>query len=214
VAAAYRNPHVPARVSEGRQGRARELLRSASGEHDLDTFRALLRDHFAGGLAWHPGATPEDDHFFTLCAHSDPIHITTASLIAPLPENRAGPWPVWVSFGAPCSGVFLPVYIDGVIPASLARGGAVAELDSAWWTFKRLQDEVDADPLRYTPELRAGWRDFEEQIETDRAGVERAARRAAVSGDRDRAAQLVSDFMAQTVEDALKLADTLRSHIA
>jgi secernin len=214
VAAAYRNPHVPARVSEGRQGRARELLRSASGEHDLDTFRALLRDHFAGGLAWHPGATSEDDHFFTLCAHSEPIHATTASLIAPLPGDRAGPWPVWVSFGAPCSGVFLPVYLDGVIPASRARGGAEPEIDSAWWTFKRLQDEVDADPLRYTPELRAGWRDFEEQIEADRAEIERAARRAAVSGDRDRAARLVSDYMGRTVEDALKHADALRSHIA
>jgi secernin len=214
VAAAYRNPHVPARVSEGRQGRARELLRSASGEHDLDTFRALLRDHFAGGLAWHPGATSEDDHFFTLCAHSEPIHATTASLIAPLPGDRAGPWPVWVSFGAPCSGVFLPVYLDGVIPASLARGGAEPEIDSAWWTFTRLQDEVDADPLRYTPELRAGWRDFEEQIEADRVEIERAARRAAVSGDRDRAARLVSDYMGRTVEDALKHADTLRSHIA
>jgi dipeptidase len=214
VAAAYRNPHVPARISEGRQGRARELLRSASGEHDLDTFRSLLRDHFAGGLAWHPGATPEDDHFFTLCAHSEPIHATTASLIAPLPLDRSGPWPVWVCFGTPCSGVFLPVYLDGVIPASLARGGAEPELDSAWWTFKRLQDEVDADPLRYTPELRAGWRDFEEQVECDRVEVERSARRAARSGDRDQAARVVSDFMARTVEDALKLADSLRTHIA
>jgi dipeptidase len=121
---------------------------------------------------------------------------------------------VWVCFGTPCSGVFLPVYLDGVIPASLARGGAEPELDSAWWTFKRLQDEVDADPLRYTPELRAGWRDFEEQVECDRVEVERSARRAARSGDRDQAARVVSDFMARTVEDALKLADSLRTHIA
>ena len=106
------------------------------------------------------------------------------------------------------------MYLDGVIPASLARGGAEPEIDSAWWTFKRLQDEVDADPLRYTPELRAGWRDFEEQIEADRVEIERAARRAAVSGDRDRAARLVSDYMGRTVEDALKHADALRSHIA
>jgi dipeptidase len=214
VAAAYRNPHVPARVSEGRHGRARELLRSASGSHSPDSFRSLLRDHFAGGLAWHPGATPDDEHFFTLCAHSEPIHATTASMVAPLPADRTGPWPVWVSFGAPCTGVFLPVYVDGVIPASLARGGQTPSRDSAWWTFKRLQQEVDSDPLRYAPELRAGWRDLEEQVESDRLEVERAARQAALSGDRDRSARIVTDFMARTVEEALKRADALRNHIA
>ena len=214
LAAAYRNPHVPAHISEGRQRRSCELLRAGRGGHDVDTFQRVLRDHLDGGGAWHPGSTPDDEAFFTLCAHSEPVHWTTASLIAPLPTDRTGPWPVWVSFGTPCSGVFLPVYLDAVIPAALARGDAEPCADSAWWTFKRLQDAVANDPPRHTRLLREGWADFEEKIEAERPELERAARRASISGDPHRASQIVGDFMARTLEEALKRAETLRSRIS
>jgi dipeptidase len=141
------------------------------------------------------------------------VHWTTASLIAPLPANPAGPWPVWVSFGTPCTGLFLPLYLDGLIPHTLARGGEEPEPDSAWWTFKRLQDAVSADPVAHTPIVREGWAELEEKIEAERHEVEGAARTAAVAGDRDRAAEIASDFMARTVEEALKRAEALRARL-
>ena len=57
--------------------------------------------------------------------------------------------------------------------------------------------------------MRAGWAELEERIEAERLRAEAAARRAAAGGDRDRAAALVSDFMAASVEQALKHAETL-----
>jgi secernin len=213
VAAAYRDPRIPGRLSEGRLRRSRELLAAGRGRHDVASMQRILRDHLEGGSAWQPGATIEEERYFTLCAHSEPLHWTTASLVAALPADRSGPWPVWISFGTPCTGIFLPVYLDGVLPPALARGGPEPEADSAWWTFKRLQDAAAADPARLTPVLREGWADLEDEIEAERERVERGARQAFRLGERDRGAELVSDFMARSVEAALKRADELRSRI-
>ncbi len=213
VAAAYRNPNVPGRISEGRLRRSRELLRRAGGRHDVARLKRILRDHGEFGPAWQPGPTPEEERFFTLCAHSEPLHATTASLIAPLPRDRALPWPVWISFGAPCTSLFLPVYLDGVIPAVLARGGDAPAPDAAWWVFEELKQAASADFPRYTPLLRDGWAPLEEWIEGERMEVERRARAAATAGRRDDAAVLLTDCMARCVEEAIKTAEQLRARL-
>jgi dipeptidase len=213
VAAAYRNPHIPPEISEGRYRRSQELMRAGRGRHDVASMQRLLRDHLDRGDCWRPGAEPSEERYFTICAHSEVVSMTTASLIAPLPVERDAPWPVWISFGTPCTGVFLPVYLDGNLPAALSRGGAHTEADSAWWTFKRLQDAALADPELHTPELRREWGEFEVRIEAERLRVEASAREASASGDGGRAAEIVDDFMARTVEEALKRAEMLRDRI-
>ena len=85
---------------------------------------------------------------------------------------------------------------------------------SAWWTFKRLQDAASHDWQRHTPLLRAAWSEFEEKVEAERARVEAAARAATQADDRDAAAVIVSDFMARTVEEALRQAERLRDQIS
>ena len=147
---------IPGRLSEGRLRRSRELLMASRGRHDVASMQRILRDHLDGGSAWQPGASIEDERYFTLCAHSEPLHWTTASLVAPLPADRSGPWPVWISFGTPCTGIFLPVYLDGALPVALARGGAEPDASSAWWTFKQLQDAASVDPQRLTPRVARG----------------------------------------------------------
>jgi dipeptidase len=215
VAAAYRNPFVPPHISSGRQRRAAELLEQSRGRHDVASFQRILRDHASGGAVWRGGdAQPAEERFFTLCAHSDPVHWTTASLVAPLPADRRAPWPVFVSFATPCTGIFLPVYVDGVIPALLARGGKGPEEDSAWWCFRRLQDAASRDPVRATPLLREGWRDLEERIETERTCVETEALEAALAGARDRACALVTDFMEHSARAAVGRARELCARIA
>ena len=69
---------------------------------------ALLRDHGEdGGLPWQSATDTESEAFFTLCAHSAPVHETTASLVASLPEPTTLLSPYWVSFAQPCIGNFL-----------------------------------------------------------------------------------------------------------
>ena len=214
VAAAYRNTGVPGHISAGRLRRAHELLAERRGNHDVLSLQSLLRDH-GEGKGWFDAADAdhEQERYFTLCAHSDPIQWTTSSLVASLPDARPGPWPVWIGFGTPCSGVFLPVYLDGALPACLARGGQEERVDSAWWAFKELQDAVMRDPASHTPQVRAHWSHFEKRLEDEREQVERSARAASAARDPHRAALLVSEFMARAAEAALSDARQLRAEL-
>ena len=210
VASAYRNPHVPAHVSAGRQRRATELLNASAGRHDVASFAGILRDHADGGPVWMGGdATPEDERYFTLCAHSEPVHGTTASLIAALPADPSLPWPVWISFGTPCTGIFLPVYLHGVVPPALARGVEAPEPDSAWWVFARLQEAASAAPAVSTPRLRAAWAELESEFEAERSGVEAAARASLEARAPDAAAAELSGFMARCTDRVLARATDL-----
>jgi dipeptidase len=212
VARSYRQPSVPGRISEGRLRRSRELLADGRGEIDVDYMQGILRDHLDGGSAPPDAATPEEERYFTLCMHSEPVGTTTASLIAPLPIDRRGPWPVWTSFGTPCTGIFIPVYLTGVIPDLLARGGESPEPDSAWWAFHELQLAASRDFARYTPALRRRWSGLEEKIDIERRGVESSVRLADVSGD-DEAALLLTEFMARTAREVVDRAMELRHWI-
>jgi dipeptidase len=213
VAAAYRNTGVPGRLSDGRLRRMRELLLREQGRVDVSSMQTALRDHMDGGPALRRGATSDEERFFTVCSHNEVMGPTAASVVAPLPRDRSVPWPVWISFATPCTSVFLPMYLDGVIPPALARGGPEPSEGSAWWTFKRLQDAADVDPERHTPVLREAWTEFEDWIETERQRVEESAAAAMREGAADTAAQLLSDFMARSAEKALKRAEQLRARI-
>jgi secernin len=214
VAAAYRNRDIPGHFSEGRLRRSRELLELERGSHDVASLQRLLRDHAASTSGPPVDATVEEEEYFTLCMHSEPYATTTASLIAPLPTDRTAPWPIWISFGTPCTGIFLPVYLHGVIPSELARGGEVFEERSVWWVFERLREAASEDFSRCTPLLREGWTSLDEKIDLERRSVEAEARAAAVAGEAHRAAGLLSDFMARCVEEILGCAEGLRARIA
>ena len=210
---AYRNRNIPPQISEGRHRRSQQLLQVGRGRHDVSTFARILRDHLDGEGVWQPGCSVEDERYFTLCAHSEPVSWTTASVIAPLPRDVSAPWPVWISFATPCTGIFLPVYLSGVIPAALVHGDGTEDAESAWWAFHRLQQAASADNPRHTPLLREGWADLEERIETERVQVENSARLEATDGRNDRAAEIVSDFMERTVDAALRRAGDLLARI-
>jgi secernin len=216
-AAAYRNPHVPGRISEGRLARSRELLEAGRGKHDLASMKALLRDHGPGASGPPTQLTPEDDAYCTLCMHAEPIGTTTASMIAPLPEDRVGPWPVHVSFASPCTSLFIPVYLQGVLPAPLARGHGEREpggLDSAWWTFHQLHEAVAIDYARRAGTVQDAFLAFEDRLEAERAEVERQARNEFAAGEDDRGCEVLTAFMDRAVGEAIDLAEALRAGIS
>ncbi|HEM45613.1 MAG TPA: secernin-3 [Alphaproteobacteria bacterium] len=216
VAAAYRNPNVPGVISEGRLARSSDLLEAGRGKHDVAGMMAALRDHGRPGALPPTDRPPEDLARYSLCMHAEPVGTTTASLVARLPVDRTAPWPVWISFGSPCTGIFLPVYLDGVLPPALATGGEHPPErieDSAWWVFHALGRAAEPRYGRALPLLRARWAEIEDAIEGDRALVEREARALAVAGEPVEAAGLVSDFMtravARVIERALELTEEL-----
>jgi dipeptidase len=217
VARAYRNAHVPGVISEGRLRRARELLLRRSGRIDVASLQSILRDHLEGGPTRQQGSDPHDESYYTLCMHSEPIGTTTASMVTALSaanDSFAAPWPVWISSGTPCTGVFLPVYLDGVLPDVLARAGETNEPDSAWWTFKRLQDVVAVDFAERTPRVRQGWAAFERAVEAERVEVEAEVMALRREVRLDEASDRLSAFMKRTTEVAVARAGELAAQLA
>jgi secernin len=209
IAGSYRDPGVPGWISEGRLRRSRELLEAGRARIDAEYLKDVLRDHLEGGS----DTASAEERDFSLCGHTELVGVTTASLIAPLPTDRTAAWPAWVCFGTPCTGIFLPVYLGGVLPALLSTGGEAPEDDSLWWVMHALQKAASRDWARYTPLLRSEWAPLEEKIDLERRAVESSARVASVSGDDAEAEAMLSDFMARTAAEVRERATELRGSI-
>ncbi len=216
VERALRNPHIPARLSNGRLARSRALLAKGDGELDVAAVTHLLRDHGEGCAVPPEGLTIEDDAFFTLCVHHDPPGPTTASVITELPTDTTRPWPVWVSFAVPCSGVYLPVYLDATLPAAMAAGSRDESKapDSLWWIFQRLERAASRDRARFIPWIREQWSGFEAEIEAERIHVEAEAVKCLEAGELDQARDRLTRFVAETTTRAAKIAEEMTWHIA
>jgi dipeptidase len=174
--AAYRDTSVaPDFISSGRHGRTCQLLEAGRGQLTPASLRTALRDHYDSGQVYRPGRAVDDERYYSVCMHADPVGTTTASMIARLGHDRE-PLVYWGSLGSPCVSVFLPYYIDGELPAELARGGEHTSVDSPWWQFKELLTLVERDFETYGPRVRAAWDRFEEEIESQRADAEARAR--------------------------------------
>lgn len=153
-AAAYRDTTMaPEVISSGRYARTCELLQRFKGNISPSRVRSWMRDHYdrtdpRGTL------TPADPEFFSVCMHADPVGTTTASLVAEIPENpnRAI---YWACLGAPCVGVYLPLFLDVAVPNVLTSGGAEYTPESAWWRARRVLECVERDWNAHRPLVRS-----------------------------------------------------------
>jgi secernin len=191
------------------------MRRLAGPSLTLDDLKSWLCDH--GNLAGPPSASREfqDPDRYSVCMHSDPMSMTTASLVAELPaEASEKPWPVWISFATPCTGIFVPVYLDGVIPAAFASagdpesgfGGTEA---SVWCAMRALQERATDDFDRALPIIRAGWAGLEETIESERVRVEMEVSSLNAAEEFDEGRRLLTEFMATQAGSILETSKRL-----
>jgi dipeptidase len=207
-AAAYRDATFPAAISSGRHRRTCELLGAARGRLTPSALRAALRDHY-GGWPQQPSRTPDDERYFSVCMHAEPVGTTTASMIARLPADRDDLLRFWGSLGSPCVGVFLPYYVDADLPQLLASGGAEPSPDAPWWRFRALLTLVERDWPRHGPRVRAYWDEFEHVLAGEAEEVESKAIRLRRAGQSDAAARLLNRFMDANLALALERLERL-----
>ncbi len=205
--AAYAIESWPSFLTERRQYAARQRLEGPA--LSLADMKAWLCDHGEGIVPPDAGRAVEDPGRYSVCMHADPMSMTTASLVARLPEEtRNRPWPVFISFATPCTGIFVPVYLDGVIPAELASAGDAGSgvgsgASSVWCAMRDLQERATEDFERTLPLIRAGWSAIESEIEADRISVEMAVAKLYASQKLDAGAEMLSRFMSRTAERML-----------
>jgi dipeptidase len=202
-AAAYRDVEMaPPVVSSGRYKRTCELLAEGRGAITPSSLRTALRDHY-DGTVHRPGRTIDDERYFSVCMHADPVGTTTASMIARLPADENDLLRYWGSLGSPCTGVFLPYYLDGTIPAVLSHGGEHPSDDSPWWKLKTLLTLVERDFARFGPLVRSAWDRFEATTLERAAAVEAEALAERRAGRIQSASTMLTNLMEDNVKAML-----------
>jgi dipeptidase len=130
------------------------------------TMMNLLRDHgpHADGSSLSPN-WPTGQEVTTICMHSlQDGGATAASMVVELVPERAPRY--WGSMAPPCTGIFLPCWVDAGPAPVLACADGTPSAESPWWRYRRLWEAVatSADPGAEVARLRAAWRPIEEQI--------------------------------------------------
>jgi secernin len=201
--------------------------RLAAGSLSVDALKRWLRDHGSDDTPRGESLESRDPDRYSVCMHADPVSTTTASLVVRLPERVADqPWPVWISFATPCTGIFIPVYLQGVLPAALAASGTApggdsgsepgpigvgdrVEGDSMWEVMRALQERAARDFEHTLPILRRAWAEHEEAIELERTTVEAEVRLLMGEEEREESARRLSEFMQSTADRVLEVSHAL-----
>ncbi len=207
-AAAYADDTgVPPNVCRARRARAAALLAEARGQLTPSTVRAILRDHFDGPI--HHRREFEDEHFFSLCMHADPLDNTTASMVVRLPDDPDAVVTTWISLGSPCLGAFLPIWPEADLPPQLSLGGSDPDPRSPWWTMRTLLSCVEYHPARFGPIVRARWDEFETTLGTEVTKAEADADSHRRAGRPDQARAALSACSARALAAYLERANSL-----
>jgi hypothetical protein len=61
-----------------------------------------MRDHYDGGEVHLPVAMPDDERYFSVCMHADPVGTTTASMVVELHGDDARPLLAWMDKAVEC----------------------------------------------------------------------------------------------------------------
>jgi dipeptidase len=215
--AAYALEAWPTFLTERRQAAAMHRLEGPA--LSLPDLKSWLCDHGKGADPPSASRAVEDPDRYSVCMHADPLSMTTASLLARLPtEIKGRPWPVWISFATPCTGLFVPVYLDGVIPAEFASAGDPdsgygSGTASVWCAMRNLQERATLDFERSLPVIRAGWRAFEREVEVERIRVEQEVSNYYAAAEMDEGEAALSHFMMTIAERMLATSQELAAEL-
>jgi secernin len=212
-AGAYRSIEmVPPQISEERLRQSQMLLEECRGKISPATMMRALRDHYESGTIFTQGGDFAGGKSLTICCHAEPVGTTAASMVAHL-RGDSGPKVYWASFGTPCCGVFMPLYIEGEIPETLTRAGSAFSEDSVWWLFKKLGERVAEDYAERTPHVQKVWFELETEFFEKAVAVEKEVRDLQGNGDGEAAARL-SQFMQDNLDTVLMRLRELTAELA
>jgi dipeptidase len=110
---------------------------------------------------------------------------------------------LWASLAAPCTGVFLPLYLEGAVPAAHAIGGADPDRASPWWRFKALQDAVLAGSRQKVVRLQSYWAEWERELVSRCERLAEEVRALKGAGDSEGVRRLTSRFMEDNLKETL-----------
>ena len=195
-----------------RRARSCAVLDLYRGRIDTRTMMALLSDH-ADGLTpeepWQTAVQPS----MGICRHPEPDGsggCSAASLVAELCADGSRLPIYWCSLYSPCLSLFLPIFLEGSLPTALTIGDAVPSEKSPWWLFHRLNRTVLNGPAGAADEVRDRWQPIQQALFASAHAVARQAHHLLATDQPAAAQRLLSDYMAENVEQMLSTLRTLQ----
>jgi dipeptidase len=134
---------------------------------------------------------------------------TAASLVSELCADGSRLAVHWCALYSPCLALFLPMFVEGELPASLAMGGETPSDDSPWWTFHRLAAAVRAAPDARAAFVREAWAPVQDALFASAYEMARDGQRSIDDGRAADANALLTRYMAENTATMLRVATDL-----
>lgn len=237
---AYTDFQKPLQVSQIRVQRSRELLKRAGSGHGgvgVAWMKRILRDHYEDTFLEGPYFNPALPDFLTLCMHSSPAAFTwgntASSAIFVLPQSEDRLPMLWWSPVTPCTGLYVPVFMEGgELPALLSKAGKAGKTvtpppaakqdqyvaGSYWWLFRDLLDRIKQDEHgsgfpRNQRIARETFDELERKWEGQAAEAEASAVALRKQCQAEKAAKSLAAFTAGCIKEALSAVDQVKAHL-
>jgi dipeptidase len=184
-----------------RRRRSCAVLSQRAGGVDARTMMALLSDHSDSQSPTEPFQPTIKPHT-GICVHSNDDGSggnTAASLVADLCADGSRLPVYWCSFYSPCLSIFLPYFVEGNLPSSLANGAAAPSHDSPWWRFHQLSHMARAGSPLQISLIRETWATFQNQLFETAYQIAAEGRCLLDRAETDQATCLLTGYMADNV---------------
>lgn len=161
--------------------------------HDLDSLKAIFRDHYEGDLVLQPRYGASTGYLPTVCRHALQWDMSqTASSMIAWYQDGIGTV-VREAYSQPCCSLYLPAYPGVPLPAEMAFAEGTFSEDSLWWQMDRLAKIIGIDYERFAPRVQEKVKEIEAEIE---AMASAAEKQAAGAEDAEKE-QILSKVMAE-----------------
>lgn len=194
-----------------RRMRSCALLGHRRGAIDVQTMFQILSDHGSGiadPTTYETGINPGTG----ICVHGEfegSGGNTAASLVADLCSDGSRLPLYWCSFYSPCLGLFLPIFIEGNLPPILSIGDRIQTADSPWWQFYQLSLLAWGDGETGIQLVRDTWVNFQAELFESAYQLASEGQNLLNEGRDDKAATLLSQYMADNTKKMLHKTKTL-----
>ena len=143
--------------------------------HDLDSLKAIFRDHYEDDPVLQPRYGASTGYLPTVCRHALQWDMSqTASSMIAWYQDGIGTV-VREAYSQPCCSLYLPAYPGVPLPAEMAFAEGTFSEDSLWWQMDRLAKIIGIDYDRFAPRVQEKAKKIEAEIEAMASVAEKQA---------------------------------------
>ncbi|MEZ4676799.1 MAG: C69 family dipeptidase [Caldilineaceae bacterium] len=198
-----------------RRARSCAVLNLRSGIIDARTMMAILSDHSDGvapGEDWQTAVRSSTG----ICRHPEADGsggCTAASLVAELCDDDSRLPIYWCSLYSPCLSLFLPIFIEGELPAILSVGDGTPSAESPWWLFHKLNQLVLHGGPDAAATVRNRWQPIQDELIISAHELARQAKYLMEEGRVDTTRVQLTQYMAANAAQMVETVNVLQEEL-